>query len=642
MPEEEVRLEGKVKSFNANSGWGFIQCPAAGADVFFAKQDVNGWITAKGDPVSFTKVAGEKGPKAVGIRLLPSFKEGSVTFLGELKSFDAENRTGLLTSVAYSELFQKEISVRGSQLKNNTELGTQVQFKVRTSEGAAAAFDVQVVAGPPAKVERERKGSSDSIDKEEEQEAENALLAHNRAQNARLATVHSTKQKHQILKQKRKQERLEKANKEDEEKANDLGGGFDSMREAYGSLGPDAYYKAHGADYRNPHEEVLIEALSLGLTSLEDAGLIDCSSKEMRILDVGCGSGEGSLGIIQWTEERACRRPASITAADPYTYDAFQERMRLPCNRWSFHDIANGVLEEEGTFNVVIAAFCLHLLDKSYLQATLAALARVCDVLVIASPHKRPQITASHRWDAAVDDILHERVHVRCYKSLDRPQDRKTVLLAARAAAAAKAAWEAEEAERRAAEEAEEKEEQRMKEMAAAAEIEEQDAEALQRKKEEELVDRISTMNVSRLTKELAKLQLKTTGKRNELAARLLKAYLGDADEDESESEDDEDEELKREMKLAAEKKKIAKDLKKMAKEQARKEALAAEREEKAKDVKEQVEEDDDEDDGDDLLLRLAATKNKGRSGSDSKAVEDEDRENEDDAKKSKFSPPRR
>ena len=32
---------------------------------------------------------------------------------------------------------------------------------------------------------------------------------------------------------------------------------FDSLREAYGSMGPDAYYRSHGDDYRNPHEGVI-------------------------------------------------------------------------------------------------------------------------------------------------------------------------------------------------------------------------------------------------------------------------------------------------------------------------------------------------------------------------------------------------
>ena len=135
-----------------------------------------------------------------------------------------------------------------------------------------------------------------------------------------------------------------------------MSGGFASMREAYEqSEGAASYYAEHGAKYRNPHEPALTAALAAALGRLETAGQLDCSTRQLRMLDLACGSGEATLAVRQWVASRAGRQQPACTAADPFTHQAFEERVGEPCRRWSFEDVSAGELDEEEPFDLAIA-----------------------------------------------------------------------------------------------------------------------------------------------------------------------------------------------------------------------------------------------------------------------------------------------
>ena len=102
--------------------------------------------------------------------------------------------------------------------------------------------------------------------------------------------------------------------------------------------------------------------------------------------------------------------------------------MGRPARKWSFADVAAGVLDEESAYDLVVASFALHLVQPSYLHTTLAALARSARFLVIVTPHKRPVVDKSTGWreaySSAADgssrgewEMVHERVRVRLYVS---------------------------------------------------------------------------------------------------------------------------------------------------------------------------------------------------------------------------------
>ncbi|GBF92899.1 hypothetical protein Rsub_05735 [Raphidocelis subcapitata] len=138
----------------------------------------------------------------------------------------------------------------------------------------------------------------------------------------------------------------------------------------------------------------------------------------LRVLDLACGSGEGSLAVWSWLARRAAPGGPSelhLTAADPFTAAAFTQRTGLPRVRaWSFEDVQEGALEGR-RYDLAVVSFALHLLETTRLHAFLHALARSCRWLLILSPHKRPHVAES-AWRLAADRT-EERVHARLYES---------------------------------------------------------------------------------------------------------------------------------------------------------------------------------------------------------------------------------
>ena len=190
----------------------------------------------------------------------------------------------------------------------------------------------------------------------------------------------------------------------------DTGGGFESVRSAYEELGSSGFYEAHGSQYKNPHEPVLAAALLAGLGAWSG----EFEPPLRRVLDLACGSGEASAAFMGWSGAAAC----TLDAADPFTYEAYERRMGRPAHRWSFEDIAGGALDEQPPYDLVLASFCLHLLERSYLRTTLAALARSARFLVVLSPHKRPAIDESSGW-RPLGELVHERVRVRLFAAAE-------------------------------------------------------------------------------------------------------------------------------------------------------------------------------------------------------------------------------
>lgn len=201
------------------------------------------------------------------------------------------------------------------------------------------------------------------------------------------------------------------------------------------------------------------------------------------------------------------------------------------CERWSFEDVAAGAMEH-AHFDIVIAAFALHLIPSSYLKVVMTALARSCDYLVLASPHKRPKIDHNFAWELVGPEVLHHRIHVRCFTSLgglERPLETPDVatVAAARARAAAAKAWAAAAAELEAvntakAVEAEEAEEAAMGAMREAAVREAELAEA----SIAEITAEVEVMNLASLRAALEGLGLDAHGKKQILAERLTAARI--------------------------------------------------------------------------------------------------------------------
>ena len=63
------RLEGTVLRFDTERGFGFISAPGADADVFFHSSAVAGGEVRQGDTVAFRLGQGQKGPRALDVRV---------------------------------------------------------------------------------------------------------------------------------------------------------------------------------------------------------------------------------------------------------------------------------------------------------------------------------------------------------------------------------------------------------------------------------------------------------------------------------------------------------------------------------------------------------------------------------------------
>jgi len=92
---------------------------------------------------------------------------------------------------------------------------------------------------------------------------------------------------------------------------------------------------------------------------------------------------------------------ACIDACDPHTFAAFEQRVGRPAERWSFEQIAGGILDDEPPYDLVICSFAMHLLELKWLNMTLSALARSARRLMILTPHKRPIVERATGWTQA-------------------------------------------------------------------------------------------------------------------------------------------------------------------------------------------------------------------------------------------------
>ena len=184
------------------------------------------------------------------------------------------------------------------------------------------------------------------------------------------------------------------------------------MRKEYTEKGVEGYYVDHGRSYRNPHFEAIVKVVSSLLDRWGDTVGLGCDGP-WPVLDMACGSGEASLALCKWAHKRNLK--LQIDGTDPFTGEAYFERIGKEALQFSFDDIADGCFADR-KFNLCICSFALHLLDVTKLYATCVQLAQVCKYLIIVTPHKRPTILPNTGWNL-LDEIIGERLRTRIYQS---------------------------------------------------------------------------------------------------------------------------------------------------------------------------------------------------------------------------------
>ncbi|KAJ9125152.1 hypothetical protein QFC22_000106 [Naganishia vaughanmartiniae] len=93
-----------------------------------------------------------------------------------------------------------------------------------------------------------------------------------------------------------------------------------------------------------------------------------------------------------------------ITATDPFTVPAYEERTLSTCLPLSFQDVAEGKLplpmeDSQRKYDLAICSFALHLVgDHSDMFSLLDELSRQAKWLVVLAPHKKPEIKEGWGW----------------------------------------------------------------------------------------------------------------------------------------------------------------------------------------------------------------------------------------------------
>ena len=174
-----------------------------------------------------------------------------------------------------------------------------------------------------------------------------------------------------------------------------------SIRDEYERHGARDFYRASGANYRNPHEPQLRRCLERAVTRWRP----DLS----HVLDLAAGSGEATLVLRGLGAAR-------IDAIEPYAGDAYARRTGSRAVQLGFEDVAAGALAGR-CYSLVVCSFALHLCEPSRLPAVCQQLALVSEALLILTPHKRPLLRKEWGWELTGEQVV-ERVRARMYRSV--------------------------------------------------------------------------------------------------------------------------------------------------------------------------------------------------------------------------------
>jgi cold shock CspA family protein len=154
---------GIVKNFDQEKGWGHIQGQALqnlfGKDVFVSTKSLDGQIVEHGSQVLFQVQAGQKGPMAKSVKVLPpgSFSADGfqgATYNGVIKHFQQDKGWGFITCEDVTNLFGKDLFLHKREVPQSLGrlpvAGEQVQFTVNVnSSGRPEAATVVLLDGDP-------------------------------------------------------------------------------------------------------------------------------------------------------------------------------------------------------------------------------------------------------------------------------------------------------------------------------------------------------------------------------------------------------------------------------------------------------------------------------------------------------------
>jgi 2-polyprenyl-3-methyl-5-hydroxy-6-metoxy-1,4-benzoquinol methylase len=173
------------------------------------------------------------------------------------------------------------------------------------------------------------------------------------------------------------------------------------IRLLYEEHGADGYYQNLGDSYENPHFPEIEALLQNNLNRLDTS----------KVLDFSAGGGEVTRVLL----DAGVR---NITGADPYTGALYEKNTGLLCEPWSFSDVVREGLPT--TYSVVISSFALHLCPASSLFSLCWNLLDAAPLLVVITPHKRPELETKGGiklvWEDAALTPRGKKVRMKAYQ----------------------------------------------------------------------------------------------------------------------------------------------------------------------------------------------------------------------------------
>ena len=174
-----------------------------------------------------------------------------------------------------------------------------------------------------------------------------------------------------------------------------------SIRPLYDQYGAEGYYQSQGDSYENPHLPLIERLLERNGHRLNMDG---------KILDFAAGGGEVTRTLVRMGARE-------VEGSDPFTWSLYEKKTGLPCHRYSFMDVVKNGLE--GSYSTIISSFAMHLCPQKDLFSLTWNLFQATPLLVIITPHKRPELElipgVELCWQDITEDERGKKVRIKAY-----------------------------------------------------------------------------------------------------------------------------------------------------------------------------------------------------------------------------------
>lgn len=174
------------------------------------------------------------------------------------------------------------------------------------------------------------------------------------------------------------------------------------IRPLYDEFGPEGYYQAFGSAYENPHLPQIQALLQRNFQRLDCSGMV---------LDFAAGGGEVATVLQELGAQ-------NLLGCDPFTHALFESKTGLPCLKLDFKDVIRAGIP--GQFSLIVSSFALHLCPIKDLFSLTWNLLQAAPLLVVITPHKRPELEkipgVMLAWEDAVLTERGKKVRMKAYQ----------------------------------------------------------------------------------------------------------------------------------------------------------------------------------------------------------------------------------